>query len=258
MEEVQSHSRAQSAQQAGLLDSSELNEDGEAASSSSSSFLAGSQHSQAISARSSPSTVGPIRRPSGGSVSGQQSGSGPSSSVQISPMTGRPVRGDEDIEPLAPLKVRDYAFPETDPRHVGAREVGLGTQVNADASPTSKFGFGTFGGGGASGPAHEWSIGGIDHDDDDDEDVYDVNSESDEGSQDGLPLGLYHAAYDFIAESEHELDVKVGQRVRLVGHVDGGWAIVVRICDGEEDVDLEDESVDKGLVPEAYLQWLGP
>lgn len=50
--------------------------------------------------------------------------------------------------------------------------------------------------------------------------------------------------------------MKVGQRVRLIGHVDGGWAIVVRVQDGQDDVAADEEETEKGLVPQAYLQWL--
>lgn len=143
-----------------------------------------------------------------------------------------------------PLKIRDFAYTEFDPRHVGARDVTL---ADPDDEKLGGSGF-TF-----SGTSQDWKV--VDEDDEeiDEYDGEDVNSD---GAARGLPLGLYHAAYDFEAESEHELGVKVGQRVRLVGHVDGGWAIVVRVKEGEKDISPDEETVEKGLVPEAYLEWL--
>lgn len=74
-----------------------------------------------------------------------------------------------------------------------------------------------------------------------------------------MPIGLYHAAYEFVAESEHELSVQAGEKLRLIGHVEGGWAIVIRLAPGQEDAIIDEDAVprsDKGLVPEAYLEWL--
>lgn len=148
---------------------------------------------------------------------------------------------------LAPLKIRDYAYEEIDPRHVGARDVGLPSPQGERMSP----GGASFGYGGEQ--LHEWGTHVGEDDEYDDDGSYEGSEGGGSSSTDGLPLGLYHAAYDFAAESEHELNVKVGERVRLVGHVDGGWAIVMRVREGDMDVDPADENVDKGLVPEAYL-----
>lgn len=203
--------------------------------SSTASFMEGATvHSQAISARSSPSTVAPVRRRS-------------SASADVLSMTDTSNRTSGVQLPL--LKIRDFAFTEVDPRHVGARDVGLPSpdQGGHSARHSISLGLGR----------QEGSPADL-YDDDEEED----EEEEDEGDlsagQTALPPGLYHAAYDFTAESEHELDVKVGQRVRLIGHVDGGWAIVVRVRAGDEDVAADDEDVDKGLVPQAYLEWLAP
>lgn len=236
------------------------------ASSSISSTLSSSLHSQAISARSSPSTVAPNRRRSSGSA-------------DVLSHVGGNDAPDDDV--LPPLKVRDYAFDESDPRHVGARDVSLPSPSARAAKDSGDEMMGMLGGGAIAGlrlglggggggaGVHEWAVSTEEYEEDDDDDIDDAGEESDGGvllssaqpsnsslGQSGLPLGLYYAAYDFSAESEHELDVKVGQRVRLIGHVDGGWAIVVRVGQGQEDISADDEEADKGLVPEAYLQWL--
>ncbi|CAO1630080.1 unnamed protein product [Sympodiomycopsis kandeliae] len=57
-------------------------------------------------------------------------------------------------------------------------------------------------------------------------------------------IGRYKVLYDFESESEHELTVVAGEIVRVVGTVDGGWAVGFKE-DGKE-----------GLVPEGYLEWL--
>lgn len=169
---------------------------------------------------------------------------------------------------LTPLKVRDYAFGETDPRHVGARDVSAPSQRESLATGSSIFGgIGGGVGGGGGGPlggfgsftgmfqsggqqhSVDWGLTQTSDSDDSDEDDGNENQE-----EEGLPHGLYHAVYDFAAESEHELSVSVGEKVRLVGHVDGGWAVVVKVLARPPDQDEEHGA--KGLVPEAYLEWL--
>ncbi|PWN36220.1 uncharacterized protein FA14DRAFT_155625 [Meira miltonrushii] len=203
-------------------------------------------HSQAISARSSPSTLAPIRRRSSGSAD----------VLSMNAMTPQ-----EEGSYLPPLKIRDFAYEEVDPRHVGARDVGL---PSPEKKHTSGSGFGMSPFGGQVFGGHEWGSTEEEYDDDDDDDEEDDDQEGYGNGSTGdmsapssdLPLGLYHAAYDFIAESDHELNIKVGQKVRLIGHVDGGWAIVVRVQDGQDDVAADEEETEKGLVPQAYLQWL--
>lgn len=128
------------------------------------------------------------------------------------------------------------------------------------------------GGSGSAGVFHQdWTSAELDEESDEDD-------EQDEADTGGLPHGLYVAAYDFTSESDHELSVSVGEKVRLVGHVDGGWAVVVKIleslsldeegqpragtksekaAEGEHDNGQEGERHgEKGLVPEGYLQWI--
>ena len=61
-----------------------------------------------------------------------------------------------------------------------------------------------------------------------------------------MPPGLYRVIYDFEAETEHELTVVVEDQVRVVGSVEGGWAVGFKESDGKE-----------GLVPAGYLEWIG-
>lgn len=133
-----------------------------------------------------------------------------------------------------PVKIRDYAFSEVDPRHVGARDV---------SAPSPR-------------PAQDEESVGYAGQEQEEE-----TEEEEGGGSKVLPMGLYNAAYEFVAESVHEMSVPMGQKLRLVGHVEGGWAIVVKVKEGEEDVSLPEADdtphPDKGLVPQAYLEWVG-
>lgn len=148
---------------------------------------------------------------------------------------------------LPPLKIRDFAFPETDPRHVGARDLSI-----PEERLSTGYGVGGnhsgLGGGGED--EEEWGPEAHEHSYEDDEE------EEEEGVGGGLPEGLYQVIYPFQAESEHELTVTQDQRVQVVGGLDGGWAIVQKIS--EEDQIALDGDGNRGLVPEAYLEWLGP
>jgi hypothetical protein len=185
-------------------------------STSSSSSSQSDNHSQAISARSSPSTVAPQRRRS-----------------STTPVYGSTLASVHESSMYSiPVKIRDYAFSEVDPRHVGARD------VSAPIPRLAQY----------------------------EEDVeYAGDEQEEETEEEGgikiLPMGLYNAAYEFVAESEHEMSVPIGQKLRLVGHVEGGWAIVVKVKEGEEDLALPEAddtpNPDKGLVPQAYLEWIG-
>lgn len=79
-----------------------------------------------------------------------------------------------------------------------------------------------------------------------------LDDDDDEATQTGLPEGLYEAAYAFEAESEHELSVASGERLRVVGALEGGWAIAERL-----EVKGDAKECERGLVPEAYLEWIG-
>jgi hypothetical protein len=147
---------------------------------------------------------------------------------------------------LEVLKVRDFGFPELDPRHVGARDVSLGAAAPAPerGSAAAARPWMSLGGGSAlaSGAMEESEVPPSD-----DEAGMDEEGEGDE--DDALPLGLYAAAYEFVAESTHELAVAAGEHVRVVGALEGGWAIAERITAGEE-------QKERGLVPQAYLTWI--
>ncbi|PWN51197.1 hypothetical protein IE53DRAFT_60419 [Violaceomyces palustris] len=127
----------------------------------------------------------------------------------------------------APVKVRDFAFPNDDPRHTGKREVSqTGEQTPGEGQLREED------------EADDW---GLEQDEDEDEFV------GDDGGNLGLPEGIYRLLYPFDAESEHELSVHAEERVRVVGALEGGWAIAERETprEGEEN---------RGLVPESYLE----
>ncbi|PWN23731.1 hypothetical protein BCV69DRAFT_279657 [Microstroma glucosiphilum] len=172
---------------------------------------------------------------------------------------------------FVPIKVKDFAFPEADPRHVGARDVSLGAptskghpfihrkpreedwdESDADSSGVSLGNQGRWRGGAGD----DWGPG-VSYDEDEEEFEGDhgrrgsggsgqeqYDAEVEEGEP-GTQPGLYEVIYDFGAESEHELSVSTGDRVRVVASVDGGWAVGIREGDGKE-----------GLVPEGYLVWV--
>ena len=134
-----------------------------------------------------------------------------------------------EVEALrALLKVRDFAFPEQDPRHVGARDVGSAPEKGDPPQ-----------------------AGSVDDEEQQDWGV-DANDAEAAGDDDALPEGLYQVLYAFAAESEHELNVQPGDRVRVVGHLDGGWSIVERAAN-QKGIAAESE---RGLVPESYLEWI--
>ena len=155
---------------------------------------------------------------------------------------------------LEVLKVRDFGFPELDPRHVGARDVSLGAAAPAPerGSAAAARPWMSLGGGSAL------ASGAMEESEDEDSSAWDVPPSDDEAGMDeegegdeddALPLGLYAAAYEFVAESTHELAVAAGEHVRVVGALEGGWAIAERITAGEE-------QKERGLVPQAYLTWI--
>lgn len=120
-------------------------------------------HSQAISARSSPSTLAPVRRRSSASAD----------VLSMSAMTPQ-----EEGSFLPPLKIRDFAYEEVDPRHVGARDVGL---PSPEKKRSSGFGMSPFGGQSLGG--HEWGSTEEEYDDDDDDE------EEEDNDQDGYGNG---------------------------------------------------------------------
>ncbi|KAJ1021898.1 hypothetical protein NDA16_003660 [Ustilago loliicola] len=130
------------------------------------------------------------------------------------------------------IKVRDFAFPEDDPRHHGEQlldpqqeEAEEGEhQHHQEESDAAE---------------HEFYIEGAD-----DENEFD----GDEGNNANVPEGVYKVLYEFDPVSEHELAVQPGETVHVVGSIEGGWAIAIK---------YDDQGV-KGLVPATYLEWTGP
>ncbi|KDN52097.1 hypothetical protein K437DRAFT_39990 [Tilletiaria anomala UBC 951] len=157
----------------------------------------------------------------------------------------------EEVAALyAQLRVRDFAFPETDPRHVGARDVSAPQGGGTSAlTGTSADGDGEDGNNKNNNNNHneEEEDWGVDAND------AEVDAEGDNG--DGLALGVYEVLYAFEAESEHELTCKPGDRVRVVGNLEGGWAVVERVSPGAQEE--SEEEVKRGLVPESYIGWIG-
>lgn len=170
---------------------------------------------------------------------------------------------------LAPLKIRDYAFPETDPRHVGARDVSHSTSFSGSRFALRDAGADQYGqeddvdalGRRRNNSGDDWGPSAS-YDEDEEEfegdqgerrSLGDVDNDDDATDRsggvvaiDGLACGWYRVLYDFEAEEEHELSVKVGERVNVVGAVEGGWAVGFKENDDKE-----------GLVPEGYLEWVG-
>ncbi|CEH15408.1 Src homology-3 domain [Ceraceosorus bombacis] len=149
---------------------------------------------------------------------------------------------------LSMLRIRDFGFPEEDPRHFGARDVSApqqGGRGGAGAGASGMFA-------GEAGEEEESAWPNADASTMSDEE------EEKEGDDGGPRPGIYSAAYDFQAESEHELTVVSGTRVRVVGALEGGWAIAEIYAENKQgDVTgQEEEGTKRGLVPEAYLEWL--
>ncbi|KAJ3992954.1 hypothetical protein F5050DRAFT_1714878 [Lentinula boryana] len=197
-----------------------------------------------------------------------------------------PSRGPSDSIYRIPLKIRDFTYAATDPRHQGLGEDGRGTlniprenrvrfifklllddaeyqawkaaAISADADVSD------------SDDAHEdenedgiethdeeyinrgwdghWTMPSEEPDYDDDEE---------EGQADGpLSPGLYRALYPFVPEDPREMPLKEEQVVRVVGRGGGsGWAVVV--VDGvDEKGKRRSSQKDKqlALVPESYLE----
>lgn len=166
---------------------------------------------------------------------------------------------------LPPLKVRDYGFQESDPRHVGARDVSRISDSHARGGSgykASRIGRFDYDGGFDDDDEEEAELGtvnwqqssgdewgpGASYDEDEDEFEGDQGQPGAQENVDSeIHPGPYRVIYDFEAEEEHELSVKAGDRVTVVGAVEGGWAAGSRDADGKE-----------GLVPAGYLEaWLG-
>ncbi|KAJ3826709.1 hypothetical protein F5880DRAFT_1542850 [Lentinula raphanica] len=186
----------------------------------------------------------------------------------------------------APLKIRDYSYATTDPRHHGLGEDGRGTlniprenrvrvifklllddaeyqawkttAINADQDvPDSD---------------DDTDVDDDEDGEDEDEDDAEADNEGwdghwtvpsdepvyDDDEEDSNPLspGLYRALYPFIPEDPREMPLEEEQVVRVIGRGGGsGWALVV--VDGVDDKGKRRTSQkDKqlALVPESYLE----
>ncbi|EPQ25679.1 uncharacterized protein PFL1_06751 [Pseudozyma flocculosa PF-1] len=140
-------------------------------------------------------------------------------------------QGGGDKAGWAPIVVRDFAFDPADPRFAGQREAGLGQ--DDDEAGSRQF---------DEGEGEEGGWGDLEGYEDEDEDEF----VGDEGDQAHVAEGVYRVVYEFVSESEHELSVEAGETVRVVGALEGGWAIVTKESDQEV----------KGIVPATYLEWM--
>lgn len=78
----------------------------------------------------------------------------------------------------------------------------------------------------------------------------------DEGDAGHIAEGVYRVLYAFEPESEHELAVQPDDTVHVIGAIEGGWAIAVKIQPPDHDDASAQEA--KGLVPVTYLEYTGP
>ena len=130
------------------------------------------------------------------------------------------------------IRVRDFAFPQDDPRHHGH----LLAEAQQSAAKDQDF---DEHGQESDADWNEFYIEGAE-----DENEFD----GDEGDNANVAQGVYNVLYAFEPVSEHELAVEPGDLVHVVGSLEGGWAIAIK--DGNETV--------KGLVPATYLEWSAP
>lgn len=130
------------------------------------------------------------------------------------------------------IRIRDFAYPEYDPRYHGLPLTEPLESAQHDQHSQE--------------PGQE--------PDTDDQEFYiegpeDENEfDGDQGDDANVPEGIYNVLYAFEPVSEHELAVGPGDTVHVVGSIDGGWAIAIK--DGDDSV--------KGLVPATYLEWSAP
>ncbi|KAJ3887925.1 hypothetical protein GG344DRAFT_80267 [Lentinula edodes] len=212
-----------------------------------------------------------------------------------------PSRGpsDRSSHPLTtssyriPLKIRDFAYAASDPRHQGLGEDGRGTlniprenrvrviyQMLLDDAEYQAWKAAAVS---ADQDIQDSDAMDVDEDGNEDEEEEDTdeddnrgwngrwslpsdepnyeNEEDDddeEGEEDAGPLspGLYRALYPFIPEGSREMALNEEQVVRVVGRGGGaGWAVVV--VDGVDDKGkrrLSQKERQLALVPESYLE----
>ncbi|KAN0062363.1 hypothetical protein ACQY0O_005245 [Thecaphora frezii] len=182
----------------------------------------------------SPGDKAARRRRSGASTRSRLSGRPDSVASVGTALQGEDEGGEKPssvASAAAPIIVRDYAFAESDPRFSGLRLTGSANEASDELGSEQLE---------AGEAEEEGGWGDLDEDEDEDEFV------GDEGDQANLAEGVHRVLYEFVSESEHELSVQPDELVRVVGALEGGWAIVTKISDPEV----------KGIVPATYLEWL--
>ncbi|EJU05928.1 hypothetical protein DACRYDRAFT_112756 [Dacryopinax primogenitus] len=138
----------------------------------------------------------------------------------------------EPTSPVLVMKIRDFAYDETDERHYGKGLEGQG-QPKPKPPPERKP-FQT-----------NWGFGqAVENDSDLDHSPYPSYDDEDEEDSFERPFvpGLYRCLYDFIPEGTAELPMTAGHLYRIVSRCGPiGWVIMVN-ADGTT-----------GIVPEGYL-----
>ncbi|KAJ3902495.1 hypothetical protein F5879DRAFT_242557 [Lentinula edodes] len=213
------------------------------------------------------------------------------------PSSTHPSRGpsDRSSHPLTtssyriPLKIRDFAYAASDPRHQGLGEDGRGTlnipiqnrvrviyQMLLDDVEYQAWKAAAIS---ADQDIQDSDAMDVDeYENEDEEDIdeddnrgwngrwslpsdepnYENEEDDEEGEEDAGPLspGLYRALYPFIPEGSREMALNEEQVVRVVGRGGGaGWAVVV--VDGVDDKGKRRSSQKErqlALVPESYLE----
>lgn len=151
------------------------------------------------------------------------------------------------------VKIRDFAFPQGDDRHVGSGPFAKRGSV-ASSTGSGRGGwlgrvFGRKRNG--DGEGEENPEANSSQDDSDDPYYSDEEDEQGVGDEDGeAPFvpGLYRALYAFEPEGTAEMALAEDQQVRVLGRGGGvGWVVV-----------LKPDGIAQGLVPESYLELIRP
>ncbi|KAF8325647.1 uncharacterized protein EI90DRAFT_3072372 [Cantharellus anzutake] len=155
------------------------------------------------------------------------------------------------------IRVRDYAFPPSDERHLGA--LTLSSPRNSVSSYASRFSgfasrFGFIFGDRRANRRDESPLRASTPTQDEDGTADYGYEEGNETGADGqnaigqdpiLVPGIYRAMYDFEPQGAHEMALQEDQLVYALGNSGGdGWAVV-----------LAEDSDERFLVPAVYLEW---
>ncbi|EJD42391.1 hypothetical protein AURDEDRAFT_115043 [Auricularia subglabra TFB-10046 SS5] len=220
----------------------------------------GSSHSHRSSlsdihpSRAAPPSPAPSRRGSMRRSTSSRKSNSKSSISSFTPSKARKASAGE-------VKIRDFAFPEGDPRHVGVGAPPDDKDGSASSSRRSSGWGSSFRWSGIAAklpwarspsPSPQAEVptqSDFDRNFTDDGEYEDGEEEEyfpDEAEE--LRPGFYRALYAFEPEGTAEMALREDQRVRVLGRGGGvGWA-VARMEGGEG----------CALVPESYLEWLAP